>query len=100
MNPNPNLLSDIVQALHLEELNAEDQEAILLDIHELILTGTITRVTEQMDEKTRDEFEVLLESSASEEEIESFIARHVPHADKAMEEAIAELTSDILLTNK
>ena len=100
MIADPNLLSDIVHALHLEELNSEDQEAILLDINELILTGALTRITEQMDDKTRAEFEILLDNNAEEEEIESFIAKHVPHADKAMEEAIAELTSDILLTNK
>ncbi len=93
-------LQKIVDALYLKELSSEDQEAILLDINELIIKGTITRLAEQMDEKTRDEFEILLDSGAGEDEIESFIAKHVPHADKAMEETIAELTSDILLTNK
>ena len=62
-----NQLSNIVEALHLEELNSEDQEAILLDINELIMKGTITRIAEQMDDKTRAEFEVLLDNDADEE---------------------------------
>ena len=49
-----------------------------------------------MDEKTREEFDTLLDANAPEEEIEAFIQAHVPDADSAVEETVAELTSDIL----
>jgi hypothetical protein len=91
---------NIVDALNLSELAPEEQEEILLDINELILKGTLVRLAEQMDEKTRNEFEALLDQDSSEEEIEAFLEKNVPEADTAMEEAVAELTNDILAATK
>jgi 16S rRNA C1402 (ribose-2'-O) methylase RsmI len=91
---------NILEALNLSELLPEEQEEILLDIHELILKGTLVRLAEQMDEKMRGEFEVLLDADSSEEEIADFIEKNVPNADNALEETVAELTNDILAATK
>jgi hypothetical protein len=93
-------MQNVMDALHIFELPEEEQEELLNDINELIFKGTLIRLLERMDEKTRDEFSKLLDQDAPEEVIESFIEKHVVNADTAVEEAIIELRDDILAVTK
>ncbi len=96
MNPTENTQDQLLAALDLESLSPEEQEAMLLEINELVFKGSMVRLIERMDESTRDEFTKLMDSDASEEEVEAFLAEKVPDADQAVADAVSELTSDIL----
>jgi hypothetical protein len=96
MKTNTTSFEPIIQALNLKQLSKTEQEEILLDLNELLFKGTLVRLLERMDEKTQEEFDALLSSDASEEVVEKFLKKHVPHADAAVEETITELTNDIL----
>lgn len=100
---NPSNLSPILDSLQLNELPPEEQEALLLELNELVFKGTMVRLIERMDESSRDEFAKLMESDADEATVEAFLREKVPNADKAVEETVAELADDILAvtgTNK
>lgn len=89
-------LSPIFEALDLESMTAEEQAEVLADIQELLAESTLARLIEQMTEDAAQTFGELLESEASEEQIEAFIAQHVPDAARAAQEALEDLTNDIL----
>jgi hypothetical protein len=91
---------DLLDALDLSELEPEEQEELLLDIGDLIFKGTLVRLIERMDDRTRDAFNRLLADNASEDVIQNFIQTHVPDADSAVGETIAELRDDILAVTK
>ncbi len=92
--------NEIIAALGLEFMSAEEQEATLLKLGELIAQGTQVRLVERMDDATRDAFSKLLSSNASEEEVHAFISEHVSTEDEAVKETIDELADDILAVTK
>ncbi|HYE23234.1 MAG TPA: hypothetical protein VEA92_02150 [Candidatus Paceibacterota bacterium] len=87
---------NILDALNFTALEEEEQQELLLSLHELIFKSTFVRLLERMDEATREEFGVLMDRDASEEEVQGFIELKVPDADSAVMEAVQELTNDIL----
>ncbi len=92
--------ANIIEALNLAELPEAEQEEMLLDLQDLVFKGTMVRLIEMMDEKTREEFSALLDKDAAEEEIEAFIEKHVPNADAVAQDTMDELTDDILAVTK
>jgi hypothetical protein len=96
MNDAASTPEQILDMLGIADLAPEEQEAALLDIEELIYKGTMVRLVERMDDQVRDKFEKLLESDADEEAVEAFLTEHVPDADQAVAEAVAELQNVIL----
>ncbi len=88
--------SKLIEALALDQLSPEEQEALLLEINEIVFKGSMTRLIESMDESTREEFAKLMESDADDEQLEAFISARVPNADKAVAETVQELSDDIL----
>jgi len=86
----------LIDALGMQELLPEEQEEMLLDLNALVWEGALVRMLEQMDAATKDEFEKLLDSEADEEEVETFLAQHVPGAEQAVTDTMKELTDDIL----
>ncbi len=94
--PTTTKFDNIVDALNLTELSPEEQEEILLDLNDLIFKGSVVRLIERMDDKTREKFGKLIEQDASGEEIDTFIKKNVPDADEAVKDTIQELTDDIL----
>jgi hypothetical protein len=92
----PTLLETLVTALKIDELSPEEQEAALLELNALIFRGSVIRMLEQMDEPTKNAFNELVEKDASEDELRAFLTEKVPHADQAVADTVASLTSDIL----
>lgn len=95
--------TELLAALELESLAPAEQEALLLELNEIVFRGSMIRLMERMDEASRDEFAKLMESDADEETVEAFLKERVPDADSAVAETVAELTDDILAvtgTNK
>lgn len=91
--PDPKTLLD---ALGIQDLTPEEQEEMLLDLNELIYKGTMVRLIERMDEKTKADFDALMDRDADEEVVEKFLEERVPGADQAVEETVEELRNDIL----
>ena len=89
----------LIETLGLEKLSIEEQEAVLLSFGELVFKGTIVRILERMSEPDKEAFSKMLDGNPSEDEVMAYIKANVPDADKAVEEAIAEVTSDILAVN-
>lgn len=87
---------DLLKALELESLSPEEQEELLLDLNELVYKGSLMRLVGMMDEKTKADFEKLLDSGASEDDVERFLAARVPDSGRAVEDTIQELRDDIL----
>ena len=61
---NDSNLTQVMDALDLNALLAEEQEALLLDLNSLIFRGSMVRLIERMDEGSREEFAKLMESDA------------------------------------
>lgn len=98
-----NTPDQLLSALEVENLDPQEQEALLLELNEIVFRGSMIRLIEKMDEKSREEFAVLMEGDADEKAVEAFLMERVPDADKAVAETVAELTDDILAvtgTNK
>ena len=93
-------LDILTDALDLSELPVEEQEEILVDINDLVLQATITKIIEVMDEKTRDEFSMLIDSGPSDEAVADFIEAHVPNSDELVQETIQDFADDILAVTK
>lgn len=86
----------LLEALDMGSLSPEEQEALLLDLNDLIYRGSMVRLLERMDDASRVAFEALVESDASEEQVEAFLQEHVPDADQAVLETVKEISDDIL----
>ncbi|MES2668342.1 MAG: DUF5663 domain-containing protein [Patescibacteria group bacterium] len=89
-------LSPVLDALKLGDLPKEEQEALLLELNELVFKGAMLRIVERMDEATSQAFAQLMESDADEETVEAFLKERVPGMDEAVAETLADLTDDIL----
>lgn len=103
MSHNTQVPTKLLEALHVAELSAAEQETLLLDLNELILESTLTKMLDGMDEPTKAKFIALMEGEPEESSVEAFIAQNVPNADALVAEAVQEITDDILAvtgTNK
>lgn len=89
-------IKTIAEALDLEALLPEEQEEILLELNSLVFKGSLLRLIERMDEKTKEDFNVLMDTEPEEEVVLAFLESRVPDADKAVTETLEELAGDIL----
>lgn len=87
---------NLLDLLGIQDLAPDEQEALLLDVGDLIQRGTMVRIIERMDEPTRTAFDELLSTEPSEDEMESFMQQHVPDVDQIVRDTVAELRDDIL----
>ena len=87
---------NILDALDMKGLPPEEQEELLLDLGDLVFRGSMLRLIERMDDPTKDDFNTLMDKNPSEAEVMAFLKERVPDADKAVEETLADLRSDIL----
>ncbi len=81
---------NIMSALQLDMMTVPEQEKTLIALSDLVFRGTLLRVVEKMDDKTREEFSTLLEKDASPEEVQTFLMERVPEADQAAGEVLAD----------
>lgn len=94
--PNEQQTKNLIEALDIGALSAEEQEEILLDFGDLVFQGTMLRLVERMDAATKADFDAIMETDPSEDEIMEFLQARMPDAEQAVEETIAGMRSDIL----
>ncbi|MGE5541211.1 MAG: hypothetical protein ACM3TU_02920 [Bacillota bacterium] len=86
----------ILKAVEFEELPQEEQDAFLEELNSIVFRGAVLRTVERMDERTRDAWYHLIESGASDEKMQQFLAKRAPHAELALAETVEMLADDIL----
>lgn len=86
----------LLETLDIASLPPDEQEALLVEIQELITQGVMARVVAGMNDETRNAFEVLLAGDADEGAITAFLEQQVPNMDTVVAETVAELQDDIL----
>lgn len=86
----------LLEALDISELSPEEQEELLLDLGDLVFRGSMLRLIERMDDKTKDDFNALMDTDPSEDSVIDFLYSRIPEADQAVEETLADIRSDIL----
>lgn len=87
--------SELLHNLGLPLLEPYEQEEMLLALSSIVFRGSLVRMVERMDEKTRDDFSALCAREASDEEMAAFIEERVPGAEEAIRETIEELEEDV-----
>lgn len=95
----PTALDTLVETLRLSELPKSEQEEVLLEVQDLVVQGALVKMLERMDESLKDEFSALIDGD-DEDAIEAFVEAHVPDADQIIEEAIADVTEEMLLASE
>ncbi|HUQ30204.1 MAG TPA: hypothetical protein VM103_01650 [Candidatus Paceibacterota bacterium] len=91
--------NNLLQALNLDAFEPKEQEELLLTLSDLVFRGSLVRLVERMDDKTRLDFSVLCVKGASEEAMADFIKERVPNADAVVRETIDELAADVAALN-
>lgn len=86
----------LLETLDIASLPPDEQEALLVEIQELITQGVMARVVAGMNDETRNAFEALLAGDADEGAITAFLEQQVPNMDTIVAETVAELQDDIL----
>lgn len=89
-------MNQLLEALDLSALDPNEQEALLIDINEVVFRSTMIRFIEEMDDASREEFIQLLGTDPDEATLDAFIKRKVPRADAIVSETITEMANDIL----
>ena len=90
-----NKFASIMKALDVGALPEDEQEEVLAKLGELVLRDTLVRCLSTLGDKEREEFAELTKDGTP-DDVAEYLIKHVPDADKHVEEAFAELTDDIL----
>jgi len=85
---------NLIDALELHKLPETDQIRILEGIGKVVYQAVFMRVMDILDDKQKDAFERVLNSSKTEQEIIDFLEEHVPHFDDIMQDEIAKFKAE------
>lgn len=86
----------VLDALEFDSMEPSEQQSLLLHLGELLHSSSLLRFMDALDEDARSELMTLSEQGATEEAMQAFFNRYPDESNKAVEDALAELTSDIL----
>jgi len=93
---NDNPKNDILAQLGLGNIPDEKKAEIISKISELARKRIILRVTEEMSEDQRENFEKFLETEEDPTKIEAYIRENIPNIDSIIEEEMSLLKNDVL----
>ena len=93
---NDNLKNDVLAQLGLGSISDEKKAEIISKISELAQKRIILRVTEEMSEDQRENFEKFLETEEDPAKIENYIRENIPNIDSIIEEEMSLLKNDVL----
>jgi len=93
---NDNLKNDVLAQLGLGNISDEKKAEIISKISELAQKRIILRVTEEMSEDQRENFEKFLETEEDPAKIENYIRENIPNIDSIIEEEMSLLKNDVL----
>lgn len=86
----------ILDAVDYDELPPAEQETFISELNSTIFRGAVVRAIERMDEPTRDGWQRLIASGASEEALRRFLDRNAPTVEQALADTVDMLAGDIL----
>jgi len=91
------LQQNIIKDLGLDVLPEKEQEEAILSIGRLIFTAVLIRVMEELDEKSKDEFDKLLaEKPDDEKAILDFLKSKIANLDEIVNEEVAAFKKESL----
>ena len=93
---NDNPKNDILDQPGLGNIPDEKKAEIISKISELAQKRIILRVTEEMSEDQRENFEKFLETEEDPAKIENYIRENIPNIDSIIEEEMSLLKNDVL----
>lgn len=83
------LKGNIIELLGLEKIPAEEQQALLVQMSQVLQDRMIDRFIEVMSKEQRDEFVKLLDSDPTPDQVDKFLVATIPdYAEVAMKEAL------------
>lgn len=89
------LQENIIKDFGLDTLQENEQKEALLSIGRIIFQSVLMRVTEELDDKGKDEFEKLLsEKSDDEDAIMNFLRSKVSNLDEIVNGEIAKFKQE------
>lgn len=86
MNFDPKTHAALIQALGIQDLDAEKQQQILERTGAVIYQSIVTRAMEEMTDEQADEFEKMLEGEATPESVLAFFQANIPGFDQMIDE--------------
>jgi hypothetical protein len=92
--------SSILEALEVEKMEPDEQEETILELTDLVFSGAMIKIMEQMSEESKKGLFALEDKGASSEEITNYIQKHVFNSDSLILETLEELKEDILAVTK
>ena len=91
------LKQNLITALHLDALPAEEREKVLIDVGKVIYGKVLLRVLEELSDKDKDEFDKLLGVNPDDDEaIFKFLSGKVPNLDALVNDEVAEFKQSSL----
>ncbi len=91
----------ILDAVEFDDLPSTEQEKFIEDLNSTIFRGAVVRAIERMDEVTRDMWQRLIASGASEEALRRYLDRNAPTVEQALADTVDIVANDILaITSK
>lgn len=86
----------ILDAVEFDELPKAEQDTFIEELNSTIFRGAVVRAIERMDEPTRDGWQRLIASGASEEALRRFLDRNAPTVEAALADTVDIVAGDIL----
>lgn len=88
---------NIIEALGLDKLPAEEQAEILMDMSRIVYQNIMLRVINEIKEEDKDEVDAFLEKNADNQEaVYEFFKSKVPNIDEIAKEEVEKLQKDNL----
>ncbi len=89
----------LLSELNISAYSKEEQEQLLAELSSVIFKGSLARLVERMDDKTREEFSELMDKKPEGDELVTFLRERVTGADDVILEVVKEITEDISALN-
>jgi hypothetical protein len=89
------LQKNIIRELGLEELPEKEQEEMLLSMGRIIFQSILIRTMEELDEKSKDEFEKILSEKPNDEEtILGFLQSKLPNLNEIVNDEVSKFKQE------
>lgn len=89
------LQKNIIKELGLDNLSEKEQEETLLSIGKIIFQSVLIRTMEELDDKSKDEFEKILSEKPNDEEaILSFLQKKLPNLNDIVNDEVSKFKQE------
>lgn len=87
--------AQIVEELGLANLPQDKQEELLIKMTEVLLKRIFVETMDKLGDQGRDEYEKVIESGASPEQVEEFLKAQITDYDQVVQKVIADFKAEM-----